>query len=634
MCGFAGLYLIRPFATAAELGERVTAMAATIAHRGPDAESVLVDSFAAVAFRRLAIIDLVTGDQPVHNRGGEIRVFFNGEIYNHIELRQKLRTEHGIEVDKGSDAAVLPHLYECYGPDFVELLNGMFAICVLDSRDRSCTLYRDRLGIKPLYFSVTRDAVVFGSELKPLWQSGLVDAVVDQTQIVPFLELFYVPGSATICRGVEKLLPGERLLLRQGTPPRRETWWRLTAPRARRPDEALDELDALLAEATRLQLIADVPIGISLSGGLDSSLIAYYAHAADASVSAYTIAFPSTDPGELDCARQVAQQLGIEQVVIAAAEPTSACADYLGELDRTTFFNDEPVADPAFYPALLVARAAADHVKVLLAGSGADELFAGYGHYRLSARSHAYRMLAHVLGDTLAAKAVGMRRPLAERRAIRAFGNDRLPYHARAMSHLGDADRLALRDVAAADHLAEMGERFREAAWLDPRNAQLCVDTCTYLPHQLLSLLDRTTMAASIEGRVPFLDHRIAEFAMTVHGRHKYGGKSDNKILLRRLAARHLPAAISTRRKHGFPNSVPEWTAELAPVRERLLDRGSFLRDSLPAAWLDALLASPQALRSNALLVHSLLVLESWHHVFANGAGNTKADPVVAAVDR
>ncbi|MFY9341389.1 MAG: asparagine synthetase B, partial [Planctomycetota bacterium] len=213
MCGFAGIYLLAPSIGSDDLGARAAAMAASIAHRGPDAQNVLVQPWAAVGFRRLAIVDLVTGDQPVRSRDGRIAVFFNGEIYNHLELREKLRLEHGIEVRKGSDAAVLPHLYECYGPDFVELCNGMFAICVLDGRDRSCRLYRDRLGIKPMYFAASPDTVVFGSELKALFASGRVAPRVDERQIVPFLELFYVPGQATLCRGVEKLLPGERLVL-------------------------------------------------------------------------------------------------------------------------------------------------------------------------------------------------------------------------------------------------------------------------------------------------------------------------------------------------------------------------------------------------------------------------------------
>ncbi|MBX3462441.1 MAG: asparagine synthase (glutamine-hydrolyzing) [Planctomycetes bacterium] len=622
MCGFAGIFPLVPFASPEDLAARAAAMAASIAHRGPDAQSVLVEPFAAVGFRRLAIVDLVTGDQPVQNADGSIQVFLNGEVYNHLELRQRLRREHGVEVATGSDAAVLPHLYERYGPGFVDLCNGMFAICVLDRRDQSCRLYRDRLGIKPLYVAATPRAVVFGSELKALFASGLVPPAVDEAQLVPFLELFYVPGRATLCRGVEKLLPGERLLLRDGAPPQRERWWRLADRRPPRDGEALDELDALLADATRLQLMADVPIGISLSGGLDSGLIAHYAHQGDARVRAYTIAFPDTDPGELACARRTARQLGIEQMELSAP-----AGDFLADLDETTFFNDEPVADPAFYPALLVARAAAAHVKVLLAGSGADELFAGYGHYRLSARQQACRLLYLAFGDRLGGRLAGNRHPPAVRQALRAFGHTRLPWHALAMTHLRPADRAALQPLVRRDHLEEVAQAFVDGAHLDPRNQQLCVDATTYLPHQLLSLLDRTTMGASIEGRVPFLDHRVAEFALAVHGRHKYGGAHENKRMLRRLAARYLPAEVAGRRKLGFPNSVAAWLGpdQLPAMRERLLGAGTFAAGALPRPWLQSLLATPEAARDNALTLHSLLVVDAWHRVFCRSGAAAAA---------
>lgn len=617
MCGFAGLFPLLPFAPAAELRTIAERMATSIAHRGPDAQSVLVTPFAAVGFRRLAIVDLHTGDQPVQNHAGDIQVFFNGEIYNHIELREKLRKEHGVDIRHGSDAAVLPHLYEHYGPDFVELCNGMFAICVLDHRSGHCWLFRDRLGIKPLYFATTRKAVVFGSELKALFASGIVRPEIDDRACVPFLELFYVPGRDTLAKGVQKLMPGERLLLRRGLAPRRERWWQLTTPRPQRTADCLDELDALLGSATRMQLMADVPIGISLSGGLDSGLIAHYAHQADAHVRAYTITFPDTEPSELACARAVAHGLGIEHVEI-----TAAAGDFLDELDRTTTWNDEPVADPAFYPALLVARAAARHVKVLLSGTGADELFAGYFHYSLALRERAYRLLALVLGDRLATAATRLAAIPDQRRALRSHGRSRLPFHALAMTHLSPNDRDALRGVRHHDHLQELAAAFADAAAMDPRNQQLAADTMTYLPHQLLSLLDRTTMAASIEGRVPFLDHRVAEFAMTIPGELKYEAPRGNKILLRRLAARHLPPELARRPKTGFPNSVQQWLAPsaLGRVREQLLDPSGYVAGFFPRAWLQQLLGSGAALQQNAMTVHSLLVLQSWHRVFVRNA--------------
>ncbi|MGB3970274.1 MAG: asparagine synthase-related protein, partial [Planctomycetota bacterium] len=203
--------------------------------------------------------------------------------------------------------------------------------------------------------------------------------------------------------------------------------------------------------------------------------------------------------------------------------------------------------------------------------------------------------------------------------ALREWGRDRLPWHALAMTHLTTTDRHALRGLVHQDHLHELGQCFAAASALDPRNRQLAADTETYLPHQLLSLLDRTTMGASIEGRVPFLDHRVAEFALGIHGDRKFGGKHQNKRLLRRLAARHLPPMVATRKKHGFPNAVHRWLAPatLPALRELLLARGEFVADTLPRSWLESLLASPDSLHQNALTVHSLLVLSTWHRVFA-----------------
>ncbi len=612
MCGFAGLFFIDHLEAPEALRARIDAMVTTIAHRGGDQSTALVLPFAAVGFRRLSIVDLQGGSQPVANRDGTIQVFFNGEIYNHLDLRQRLLREHGIDVRGGSDAAVLPHLYECYGERFVEHLNGMFAICVLDGRDRSVRLYRDRLGIKPLYIARTRQAIVFGSELKPIWASGFLPSAIDTRQVVPFLDLFYVPGRATLASGIEKLMPAECMVLEQGTT-RTFRYWSLAQRAPMRPDTALDELDALLLDATRLQLMADVPIGISLSGGLDSSLLAYYSNVGAANVTAYTITFPDTNPDELDSAREVVRTLHIEHRELVA-EPS----DFLDDIELAIKYNDEPVADPAFLPAMQVARAASQHVRVLLSGCGADELFAGYGHHQLTRRARTYRWLSMLLGDRLAARITNIEKSPGRRAALRAYGRDRLPYHANAMTHLRRADRQALRELTSIETLAEMAQAFADSSWMDGRNRQLYVDSVTYLPHQLLSLLDRTTMSASIEGRVPFLDHRVAELAMAIDGNCKYQGMDNNKWLLRQLARRHLPARIATRKKQGFPNQLRGWLVpeRLPAIRDRLLVRGGFARSYLPPTWLEGMLATPEALRQNELTVHSLLVLDAWHRAF------------------
>lgn len=630
MCGFAGLYPLLPFESGAALRARVTAMADTLAHRGPDAASTTVLPFAAVGFRRLAIVGLTGGDQPATNRSGEVRVFCNGEIYNHEDLRQRLRRDQGIEVIGGSDAAVLPHLYECYGERFVELLNGMFAICVLDARDQSCRLYRDRLGIKPLYVAIARHAVVFGSELKPIWRSGLVPAAVAEDQVVPFLERFYAPGQRTLARGIERVMPGEFLVLHRAEAPRRQRYWSLAARREPITGNVLGQLDALLADSVRLQLMAERPIGISLSGGLDSSLLAYYVQRSAPNVSAYTITFPETTLDERRAAREVAQALRMPHV-----ELTAQRGSYLQELEHAASFNDDPVADPAFVPAMQVTNAASAHVKVLLAGTGADELFAGYGHYALPWRARIFRMLAPVLGERAAISASGLQLDPSAFAALRQYGQSRQAWHSLAMSHLRPEDRVALATVPSADASAEVAHWFAEAqgAGLDPINQQLCVDAATYLPHQLLALLDRTTMAVSIEGRVPFLDHRLAEFALAISGARKLRFGRD-KSLLRTLAHRHLPPTVARRRKRGFPNGIGEWLApeHLPSVRERLLDRMAFARGFFPLRWLERTLAGGPDLAERALLLHSLLVLETWHRTFVASRSVPTTAPAPAPV--
>jgi asparagine synthase (glutamine-hydrolysing) len=363
---------------------------------------------------------------------------------------------------------------------------------------------------------------------------------------------------------------------------------------------------------------------------LDSSLLAHYVQRSSPNVSAYTITFPETTLDERRAAREVARALGMPHI-----ELTAQRSPYLQELERAAIFNDDPVADPAFVPAMQVAEAASAHVKVLLAGTGADELFAGYGHYALPWRASIFRMLAPILGERAAVRAVGLALDGEAFAALREYGRSRRGWHVLAMSHLRPTDRTALAPLRSTDAGAEIAHRFAEgaAAGLDPINQQLCSDAASYLPHQLLSLLDRTTMAMSIEGRVPFLDHRLAEFALAVPGRRKLRWGRD-KSLLRALAHRHLPPSVARRRKRGFPNGVGSWLApeQLPSIRERLLDRMSFTRGFFPQRWLEQTLASGPDLSERTLLLHSLLVLETWHRTFLAARSAPAQTPAPAPV--
>lgn len=619
MSGLAGLFPTSP-TSSPELQRRLDAMSGALRHRGPHAAGTVVEPFAAAACRRLAAGD--GSAAPGRGRDPRIQVLLAGDLLNGADLRARLLREHGIDLPPHADAAVLAHLYELHGPDFVHAGHGAFVAVVLDGRDHSVRVHRDRLGLLPLHVAITPGAVVFASEFKALFKSGLVEARVDEDQVLPFLELFHVPGRATLCRGVDKLLPGERLVLQPGRPPVRERWWRAAARVVPQPGERLDELDALLAAVTRDHARAAVPVGIGLCGGVDSSLLAAWAREATPAVRAVTVLQPDTDAEEIACARLVRHTLGLEPVEIAVADD-----DFWTGLDHRVWLADEPIADPALFPQLSLARAAAAHVGALLLGDGADELFAGHAHTTLAGRAAAYARLAGVLGDRIAAAATRFRRPPAERAAIRAFATDPLPFHAAAASHLSAADRAALQPLARGDHLQELVECFRAAQALDRCNRQLCVDLETVVPHQLAARIDRTCAAVSLAPRLPYLDHRVVELGLSIHGDHKWGNKHENKRVLRRVAARRLPPAIARRARHGFTNPVARWLGadRLEPLRAMLLDRGAFVGAVLPAAWLQSLLASPAALRASALRVHALVVLETWHRVFVRGGGSVPA---------
>jgi len=381
MCGFAG---VTWWGTACPIGveSAVERMTAVIEHRGPDSAGLINTPGCRVGFRRLAIVDLRTGDQPVSNEDGTIEVLVNGEIYNHRELRRTLeRAGHRFRTQ--SDAEVIPHLYEEHGPDFVHHLNGMFAICVVDHTQQRTLLYRDRLGIKPLFVASSSGALVFGSELKTIVASGLVEPNLDPSQLLMFLGNFSTAGRHTLLHGIEKLLPGELIDFRSGREPERRRYYQIpvTSKSAAVPAD-LDALDRALADAVSVRLIADVPVGISLSGGLDSSLVTMYASQAEHhDLQLFTVHFEGTPREELECAQEVAGRFGLPHETLSAST-----SSFLSEAPATFWMCDEPVADPAYYAATKVADAAASMVKVLLSGTGADELFAGYGHHGLTAK--------------------------------------------------------------------------------------------------------------------------------------------------------------------------------------------------------------------------------------------------------
>lgn len=630
MCGFAGWIWSSSHAPAGA-ADTVARMAGAIQYRGPDSDGIIDAPFMRAAFKRLAIVDLSTGDQPCANQAGDIQVFLNGEIYNHHELRAQLEAR-GCRIKGHSDTSVLPFLYEQHGDDFVNLLNGMFAILVCDHRRKRALIYRDRLGIKPVYYAHIPHhpggGVAFASELKSILAGGLIDREVDEASLLGALEYFYIPGPDTMIRGVKKLGPGERIVIEEGSSPRIDRWWTLKVASASSPDPLdLNALDDLLHDSVRRQLIADVPVGVSLSGGIDSSIVAICA--ADCGISrvdAFTAFFPGHNEDELACSKLIAQRCNLDLHVLTW-NPEEIEQDFA----KMVWFADEPISDPAMYSAMKVSQVAAQRVKVLLSGCGGDELFAGYHHHRLTPKQRLYLRAPRWVTDSLPVRlAAGLASQRQKHRELEELRVSRFDRHRSSTTKLspGDHSQLTAWSRGRRDPLANLRAAFAASAHADPLNQQLYADAMTYLPDQLLAMLDRATMCASIEGRVPLLDHRFVEAAFRISGEAKLGDGANAKAILKKLGRGKLPPEVITLRKRGFPAPVFEWIrGELRPHIERILTiDDSFITRYFPMNWIRSLLADDHAVHRSTETLYTLLNLQVWHELYIANPVNEPPD--------
>jgi asparagine synthase (glutamine-hydrolysing) len=627
MCGIAGVRwsITRP----SEASTVVDRMALAIRHRGPDSDGRSSTEFAEVAFKRLSIIDLATGDQPLKNEDGSVECFLNGEIYNYVTLRDELLSL-GHTFHTSSDTEVLPHLYEEYGTAMFAKLNGMFVICLIDHSKQEVLLARDQFGVKQMYYTETPQGVVFGSEMKAILASGMMDAEVDESMILPYLMLFYCPEPHTLVRGVKKLPQGSWMKLANGRRPEISRYYELpTEPRVMRlsSKEAADRTKRLLWQSVERQLQADVPVGISLSGGVDSSAIAYAAsqgRAGGTAPIALTIHWPDTDPAEILCSKDLCGQLGIEHKIIEA--PAGSLER---ELPLLGWISDEPVADPATYSQFCVARVAAEHVKVLLSGAGGDELFGGYGSYLLSRKNATWQALPKLMQRGLYPLLAKTWMDEESLEAMIAYGDSRLLWHCKVHSNLSLDEQELLRQnpTGSPSPFENFRRLFQRYQKYDTANQQMLVDLETYLPEQILTMMDRSTMAASIEGRVPFLDIPLLEFAFSLKGTAKMGRPAIGKRLLKDAIAGGVPRGILDRKKAGMPSPFGSFIARnVRMLRAILLAPDSYVRTILPEAWLRELVGNETSAMTSYRVLYSLLILEVWHRLFIRNKWFTKPD--------
>jgi asparagine synthase (glutamine-hydrolysing) len=621
MCGICGLVELAGGAPDRALLEL---MNETLVHRGPDSGGVHVDGPAGIAARRLSIIDLAHGDQPIANEDETAWVVQNGEIYNYRELREELAAAgHRFRTD--SDTEVLVHAYEQYGTGFAERLRGMFAVAIWDGRGRKLVLARDRFGIKPLYYGFANGTLSFASELKALLRQPGFSREIDLDALEAFLDHAMVPSPLTIFAGTRKLPAGHVLTWTGATGVEIDRYARPAPPPASQlrdgtEEELAEKIRTRLRDSVRAHLIADVPVGVMLSGGVDSSaLTALAALESSERVRTFSIGFEEQTFNELDKARAVARQYDTDhhELVLRpnAVELLPAIVEAF----------DEPFADNSALPTYLVSQLAAQHVKVALSGEGGDELFGGYYTYVADYLAPRFGRVAAAMRPALRLVPASTRSSSWEERLKRfAHGGDLPPlerHHAwrEVFSAEARAELLAPGRRGTADPVDLFRARYRETNGAEELGRLMDVDVGTYLVDDLLVKMDRASMAHSLEARVPFCDPVVAELAFALPARHKVRW-FDKKRLLRKALAPLLPEAILSARKQGFSLPTAAWLrGELAAFARETLSPATLLRQGFfrPEAVEPMLDAHVAGRRNASRQLWALLAFTLWFDRYA-----------------
>ena len=624
MCGIVGI--VRNDAKAVD-EVLLSRMCAAIRHRGPDEDGFYVRGPVGLAMRRLSIIDLKGGQQPIHNQDRTAWIVFNGEIYNYLELREKLE-KLGHTFYTNSDTEAIIHAYDRYGADCPKHLRGMFAFAIWDERTQELFLARDRVGKKPLLYSQVNGQLIFGSEFSALLLHPEISRDIQPEALDYYLSFMCVPAPLTAYSAIKKLEPGHTLRWRKGEI-RTERYWQPDFSHKLRitEEEAGERAIAILREAVRVRLMSEVPLGAFLSGGIDSSaVVALMSEESNERIKTFSIGFDEQDFSELHHARRVAEHVGSEHhefiVRPDAMEVLPILVEHYGE----------PYADSSAVPTYYVARETRKHVTVALNGDGGDETFAGYERYIAMGLAERYRKLPALLRDSVINRAVGFV-PTSEttrsrvRDAKRFLQAASLPKVERYLGWVSVFDAEAKRSLYSESFQQEVGTGHAGsllAPWFARANgsgivdASLLTDTMTYLPNDLLVKVDIATMAVSLEARSPFLDHHVIEFAASLPEKLKLRGLT-SKYLLKRVLRKLLPSENLDRRKMGFGVPIGHWfRGKMQPFlretlfSERALQRGLFR----PERVRQMVELHTRAERDYSHQLWTLLMLELWFNRF------------------
>jgi asparagine synthase (glutamine-hydrolysing) len=629
MCGIAGI--VGRHQSLDSAPHLVRGMLASIAHRGPDGSGIHVNGRATLGHQRLAIIDLETGNQPMSNEDGSLWITFNGEIYNYVELRQELSRHHQFRTR--SDTEVILHLYEELGERCLDRLNGMFAFAIWDTRQQRLFAARDRLGIKPFYWALTPETLLVASEPKAILATGLVAPEVDRSSLEEYLTFQFCLGENTLFRGIRKLEPGHFLSYRpeRDAEPAIVPYWSLRFELDFNHTEEYfrRSLREIVGDAVRIQLRSDVPVGAHCSGGMDSSSVVMLAARHLGDVQTFTGAFregPQYDESRYALAVAEAAHARSHLVYPTAAE-------FVDRMPWLMYMMDEPAAGPGLFPQYCVSRLARDHVKVVLGGQGGDELFGGYARYLIAYLEQALKGSIFgeasadsryvVTWDSIAPSLPMLRQygPMLQRFWSEGLFGDMDRRYFRLVTRMQHADGIYSPDAYPAQSNDRMFERFSRI-FNDPSaksyiDRMTNFDVKTMLP-ALLQVEDRTSMAVSLESRVPLLDHRIAELVTQIPPAMRFQG-GDSKRIFRDAMSDVLPAVVLERRdKMGFPVPLTDWLR--GPIRnfvgDVLLDGRARQRGLYRMPGLEKMLSSEAPFDRE---LWGVLCLELWHRSFIDG---------------
>lgn len=624
MCGICGSLLFDREALFSDA--LLKQMADAISHRGPDDDGYYISGPVGLGFRRLSVIDLELGHQPLSNEDCSIWIVFNGEIYNYQELRGFLLSR-GHVFKTQTDTEVIVHLYEELGTRCLDRLRGMFSFAIWDSKVQTLLLARDRIGIKPLYYHLSNKSLVFASEIKAILADPSIGRQIDPALIDRFLTFLYLPGEDTLLKGIQKLAPGHYLLAKEGQVAIRQYWdLRFEDPPEKKTiKETEANLLRLLAETVDLHMIADVPVGVLLSGGVDSTgLLSLAVESTDKIISTFTVGFSEKEVAdERPFAKLAAARFGTRHY-----ETTITANDFVSFLPRYVWYMEEPVCEPPAIALYYVSKLAKEHVTVLLSGEGGDEAFAGYSNYRnvvwFERMKRCGPVLSRVFAGGMSVANSVFDIPRSAKYA--ALINERFPdYYWSRTSHpyCNVGDTLAIysesygRSVHRECSVKPVRDLETQARSQSNLNAMLYIDSKTWLPDDLLIKADKMTMANSIELRVPLLDHKVLEFAASLPASYKLSGVN-TKYILKRALSKNIPSEILNRKKTGFPVPYGSWLrSDLKDVaRDVLMDsktinRGYFRKDAV-----EKLLQANASGTDYSKEIFSLLTLEIWQRTF------------------